>query len=226
MTWAILIFLTLFFQEAVAASSSPGVAPGVAPGVVHVVDDDAHSLVEISVLLYGTPEEWDDLARVNRLKGSRSVALGQVLELHRAPTLSRSEGRQALLNYWRKKLSGEGVLPFEVPATPALSFSTPLGPQEIKNQAEKAQTPDEVALIEATQKLETNNVETALIQARTARKADPRFLPHWFIELRCLSLLKRNAELDALLKEFTREFPHLSDLPVIRGYLAKREDKQ
>ncbi len=76
--------------------------PASAKAATHRVSNDAPTLLEISILLYGTPSLWKDIATANSLRPPYRITPGMKLKLPKKPTLNRQDGRLALLNHWRR----------------------------------------------------------------------------------------------------------------------------
>ncbi|OFZ23212.1 MAG: hypothetical protein A2X94_02945 [Bdellovibrionales bacterium GWB1_55_8] len=70
------------------------------PPHAHVVSDQAPSLWEIGIYLYGRKNAYLDIAKWNSIEHPYVIHPGQSLKLQKIPTLSPEQGAAALLEIW------------------------------------------------------------------------------------------------------------------------------
>jgi hypothetical protein len=208
----------------------------------HVVDENAPTLTEISIFLYGTPDEWPKIAKFNGLRRPYRLHLGDKLKLPRKRSLKKSEGLIAVRNYWRKHFGLGDAFP-SIPPT-----ALPQGPEartvaptvEIHKTSEgktafvippgaappphppEAQAPtrdtEEIGLDQAKLLLDDGKTKDALRGFRKWRQKNPNYLPAWFYEFQCLKKLEQKSELSKALEDFGQANPSLQGIPVIENY--------
>ncbi|MEN9723831.1 MAG: hypothetical protein RJB38_1817, partial [Pseudomonadota bacterium] len=167
------------------------------PSWTYRIDGEILTLGEISLFLYGTQKKSGQIARWNELTSKDRIRMGQVLSLKMAPTLTPDQGRQAVLQMWRKRL-GLSPTQQETPPTPALA-PIDTGPLGIEFTPVLSIPPAPIApppppilkkaeFQSATQALIKNQAQAILTQETTPEK----------ILSRGKSLLKANRTAEAL----------------------------
>jgi len=115
----------LFFCGLIASIALPGF--GANASETYVVDAQGPTLFEVSILLYGKPDSWREIARLNGITEPRNVRAGQVLSLPDRKRLDPAEGKLALLNYWRAHFGLHEVAAVVAPVAP-LQIAPVIGP--------------------------------------------------------------------------------------------------
>jgi len=93
----------------------------------HYQVEDTECLYLISLKLYGTTRHWEKIADLNQISNPYQVLTGEKIKIYKPPTLSKKQGEQALLEYWRKYFKVEK---FEQPQF--LKQTTQVDQQETK----------------------------------------------------------------------------------------------
>lgn len=81
---------------------SPSTPLVLAPEATYKVRESGESLSLVALRLYGKSSKWKSIAELNGLKAPYRLKISQVLRLPIAPTLTKAQGDQKILAYWRK----------------------------------------------------------------------------------------------------------------------------
>ena len=93
-----------------ATTPHPSIHTGLddsAPFQTFVVNESGLSLRVLSEVVYGSKDDWEEIAQWNQLKAPYPLFVGQRLKLKLAEPLSRSEFNRRLLQIWKAKLHAE-----------------------------------------------------------------------------------------------------------------------
>lgn len=148
---------------------------------------DGMDLSQISLLLYGTDSRWVELATFNHLKRPYRLFVGQKLKLKSAPTIKKTEGRQKLVERWRKHFdyvsqsaadAGAAVVTTQTDAAATAEAAPPVdgaptadAPPEIVVQAPPVLPPPTPAKLEAVLKEHEERLkETEKPESRSAEE--------------------------------------------------------
>ncbi|OFZ20237.1 MAG: hypothetical protein A2X94_15290 [Bdellovibrionales bacterium GWB1_55_8] len=205
---------------------------------IHVVSDEAPTLCEIGVLLYGKCGAFRELAEWSGIPAPYRVRAGQKLIL-RHPGMPREQGRGLLLAYWRAHFGlPKSVASVEIARPEEKQLPEDKPPPtfealvEKSTQTEMARNPEspravelrkitdvQTAFAKAREDFSQKNYEAALSGAREIREQDSAFLPAWLLELAVFRSLKKEEEARAFASELLVKHPSASALPVLRPYL-------
>ena len=214
----------------------------------HIVSDQAPTLCEIGIVLYGRCSMFKEVAIWNGIRTPFSIRIGQRLVLKKKPTLTPREGAARLLASWRKRFGLGGDKLHHPPDSYAALLSK--APQlkletrpetSAKGSARITQSPaenltEEIPKVIVTQEtmkavtieqsfenakraFENKDFERALTEFRAIRGTHPKFLPSWMYELRTLQVLKRDQEARATAALLIVQHPGVRGLPIVRAYV-------
>ncbi|HLE00093.1 MAG TPA: hypothetical protein VJB59_07530 [Bdellovibrionota bacterium] len=199
----------------------------------HIVSDQAPTLCEIGIVLYGRCSMFKEIANWNGIARPYHIRIGQRLLLKKKPTLMPQEGAARLLASWRKRfgLDGEKVQPSPGSYAALLSKAPQVKletrpetsaediPKIIVTQETVKAVTIEQSFESAKQAFENKDFERALKEFRAIRGTHPKFLPSWMYELRTLQVLKRDQEARATAALLIVEHPGVRALPIVRAYV-------
>ena len=69
------------------------------------VNEDTRTLSEVSIVVYGNDQHWQEIATWNQIEAPFRIRPGQDLRLEKKPTLTLKEGNAKLLEMWRHHFS-------------------------------------------------------------------------------------------------------------------------
>lgn len=210
------------FARAAQSSNSENVTQ---PELIHIVTDNAPSLREIALFLYGDIGSFRKIARWNHLPSPYRIKIGQKLILRDSPTLNAEEGTRRLARLWRRHFG----LPENSQAQEAVvlqskkveeSFRKEL--EALKAQEEK-ENPEEVDSKELYEKgqeaFKEGKYEEALVDLRKSRNLDPDYLAPWMVEIKILKTLNRKEEAQGVARELVKRHEELKDISLVHWAL-------
>jgi hypothetical protein len=187
------------------------------------------SLYSIAGRLYGNSGLWRLMAIWNGIKPPYQLYPGEQLALHRPPrdkTQPQTPAKHPVAEATAVPPSLPAPSPSPSPSpepspSPTVAFSKVLEEAKQEGTVPEEPAPAEsgaVSLAEARKQLKEGRCEPAALDTlHKSRVDDADALPGWFAELRCLRLLKREAEANALSTELLERRPELKDLPMFQG---------
>lgn len=195
------------------------------------VSDEAPTLCEIGILLYGRCSAHRKIALWNDLQPPFQLRLGQVLILKEPAALSLEEGRAKLLSIWRRKF---GLPAFAAKSSYEAALETLSKPAEIGDVVlqlppKEAQNETRIMAAEAELELakelfEKKDYEGALASFHSLRSRQPKFLPPWIYEVRSLKALSREKDAGKTVSELLEANPELRPalqrMPLLAPYVG------
>ena len=204
--------------------------PAQGEGFFHIVTEDARSLTEISLYLYGKSSYFQELAEWNHLSSPDSIRLGQKLILKVPPTLNPQEGAQTLLAHWRKKFgildSVKEAIKTEIQKKVEVKKKFEEAAPLVLKDAEFEPSSAQEFFTEGKKSFDLAEYEKALSGFRKSREAEPDFLPPWFFEIRALRALNRKEEEEQIKATFLSKHPQFKGLPFFRGVPAREPSQE
>lgn len=185
----------------------------------HVVDEHAPTLGEVSIYLYDSARFAEDIAEWNDMDVNDPIWIGKKLRIKRAPQLTPEKGRQAVLNFWRKKFHQPVIERSpERPQESVRPSPTPFpAPSPIPSPTPSPSPKSPEKLIQAAKKsIESGNLDKAQAQLSQARKTNPDSVEARLYEL---SVLKKNGNEKAWKKraqELIKMKPEFKSLPMFK----------
>ncbi|MBC7398121.1 MAG: LysM peptidoglycan-binding domain-containing protein [Bdellovibrionales bacterium] len=173
--------------------------------------NDQISLSEISIQLYGKPEQWKEIAQYNHLKRPYRIRIGQILKLKHKPTLSEAEGNAALLALWRNRFG------LNLQSAPVVSLEDAMKASEALKKAEltPAAISSESNFKQGLGFYQQRNYKKAQLFFERARKSNPDSYPTWFYEINCLKAQHRFSGARELAHQLILSHSELASMPAL-----------
>jgi len=216
--------------------SQAGAAPPAAPtkAFLYAINGE-RSLSEVALRLYGNANQWEKIAKWNKMGPPYKITPSTKLSLQEKPTLTRAQGDQLVLQMWMKRLSGRmGPVTKEPKAASqqqafyqAIQVTAPI-PKKASAQAAQVvqeQTKKLVAastLDEGKEKAAAGQTAAALEDVQTAKAQSPDSLETYFHEIELLLKLGKKQQAQDVAKQIVAKRPELRALPSLQKLLEEK----
>ncbi len=209
------------------------------------VSDEAPTLGEIGIHLYGTTQYAKKISEWNHLANPNYLRIGQKLLIKERPTQTAAEGKHAVLSMWRKQFGLDDVLSQKIRPNqnpiPKPQVTEPSADEfsEVPLEESTAQDSPQLQLQDETREEKTaqeflkkgeadfvsHEYISALKAFHRGREVDVSSVGCWLGEIKTLRILKRTSEEKEVSHLFLEKYPTMRILPFFTHGEPAHEDQ-